>query len=69
MEFKLEDVLAEIDKQATAFGVNPRTAKAIVVAENTDSGSLAKKTVYRGDAVSPVGASGVMQVMPAISPS
>jgi len=64
MEFKLEDVLAEIDKQANAFGVNPRTAKAIVVAENTDSGSLAKKTVYRGDAVSPKGASGVMQVMP-----
>lgn len=63
--FALEDVLAEIDKQAAAFGVNPRTAKALAVAENTDSGSLSKKTVYRGDAVSPVGASGVMQVMPA----
>lgn len=65
MEFKLEDVLAEIDKQAAAFGVNPRTAKAIAVAENTGSGSLRSKTSYRGDAVSPAGASGVMQVMPA----
>ena len=67
MEFKLEDVLAEIDKQATAFGVNPRTAKAIVVAENTSDGSLAKKTKYDGAAVSMEGkgARGVMQVMPA----
>ena len=63
--FALNEVLAEIDRQAAEFGVNPRLAKAIVVAENTESGSLKQKTVYRGDAVSHAGASGVMQVMPA----
>lgn len=63
--FALADILEEIDNQASQFGVNPRNAKAIVIAENTGSGSMSGKTRYDGSATSPVGASGIMQVMPA----
>ena len=52
-DFSLSDIFGEIDKQATAAGVDPRIVKALVVAENTGSGSLAGKTSYSGAAVSP----------------
>lgn len=65
MDFKLTDIFAEIDNQAKQFGVDPLQAKALLAAENTASGSLAKRTNMRGDAVSPMGAAGLMQVMPA----
>lgn len=64
MEFKLVDIFAEIDAQAGKFGVNPRTAKSVFLAENSADGSI-KKTSYRADAESPAGARGLMQVMPA----
>ena len=63
--FSIADVFAEIDKQAPQFGVSARNAKLLAAAENTSDGSLAKKTSFSGDAISPMGASGVMQVMPA----
>lgn len=63
-DFTLPQILQEIDRQAGAFGVDPNIAKALVVAENTGSGSTKAKTTYSGDAVSGAGASGVMQVMP-----
>ena len=65
--FSLQDVLAEIDTQANAAGLNPRMAQSIVIAENTGSGAVPRRTDltnYSGDAVSPKGASGLMQVMP-----
>lgn len=64
-DFALPDIFAEIDKQAPAFGIDPMWAKALVVAENTGSGSTTGKTTYSGAATSPVGARGLMQVMPA----
>lgn len=64
MEFSLQDIFAEIDRQAEKFGVNPRTAKALMLAENTSDGSMATRTSFRTDAVSPAGARGLMQVMP-----
>lgn len=63
--FPLTDVLSEVERQATAAGLDPRMAKALVLAENTGSGSLAGRQSYDGSAVSPKGASGIMQVMPA----
>lgn len=65
MEFQLADVFREIENQAAAMGLDPIIAKSLAVAENTGSGSVAGKKSYNGAAVSPVGASGVMQVMPA----
>lgn len=64
-DFSLAEVFQEIEKQAKEMGVDPMMAKALAVAENTSSGSIAGKKTYSGSAVSPVGASGVMQVMPA----
>lgn len=63
-DFAVSDVLAEIAKQAPAFGLDPRLAQSFVVAENTGSGDPAGRKSYSGDAVSPVGARGLMQVMP-----
>lgn len=63
--FSQSEVLDEVGKQATAAGIDPFMAKAVVLAENTKDGSLKSRTSYSGDAVSPKGASGVMQVMPA----
>ena len=65
MEFQLADVFREIENQAAAMGLDPTIAKSLAVAENTGSGSVSGKRSYNGAAVSPVGASGVMQVMPA----
>ena len=63
--FAIADVFAEIDKQAAALGISARNAKALAVAENTGSGSTSSRSSYSGGAVSPAGAAGVMQVMPA----
>jgi len=63
-DFSLQDVLAEIDRQAPQIGVDAKMMKALAIAENTGSGSMKGKTTYSGSAVSPVGAQGIMQVMP-----
>ncbi len=63
-DFAVPDVLAEIAKQAPAFGLDPKLAQSLVVAENTGSGNPAGRNSYSGNAVSPAGARGVMQVMP-----
>jgi hypothetical protein len=62
--WSLEEVFGEIDKQAAAAGVNPRVMKALMLAENTATGSLKERSQFRGDAVSPAKAAGLMQVMP-----
>lgn len=62
--FNIADIYAEIDKQATQFGVDPRMAKAFLTVENTGDGDTTSRSTYRADAVSPVGARGLMQVMP-----
>lgn len=67
MKFSAEEVLAEINKQAPTFGVDPKQAIALFMAENSGSGNA--KTAD-GAAVSKnsrgehVGALGIMQVMP-----
>ena len=63
-DFSQAEIFSEIERQAPLFKVDPLMAKALLVAENTGSGSLAGRTTYRGDAVSPAGARGLMQVMP-----
>jgi len=64
VDFDLPSIYAEIDKQAQQFGVDPSTAKALLTAENTGSGSTTSRSTYSGAAVSPAGASGLFQVMP-----
>lgn len=65
MNFAVDEVLAEIDRQAGQFGVNPLYAKALAVAENTADGKASSKSSWSGAATSPMGAQGIMQVMPA----
>lgn len=64
-EFALPDIYAAIDRIAPTMKVDPKVVKALLASENTADGSLAKRSTLRGDAVSPVGAQGLMQVMPA----
>ena len=62
--FSFEQVLAEIDRQAPIFGIKPEFAKALAVAENTGKPGQTPGNVS-GKTVSPAGAQGVLQVMPA----
>lgn len=62
--WSVEDVFAEIDAQAPQFGINPAHAKALMLAENTADGKYRPGQKIKGDAVSPMGAQGIMQVMP-----
>lgn len=61
--FAVEDVIAEIERQAPTVGVDPKFARAIFIAENSPDGVL-RKTHVDGTIKSPVGARGVMQTMP-----
>lgn len=64
MEYDLPSIYAEIDKQASQFGVDPLAAKALLTAENTGSGSTTSRASYNAASVSPAGARGLFQVMP-----
>lgn len=63
-KFTLDEIFGEIDAQAPKLGIDPVWAKAFLTAENTGSGDPTKHKSFSGDAVSPVGAQGLMQVMP-----
>lgn len=62
--FSFEQVLAEIERQAPIFGIKPEFAKALAVAENTGKPDQQPPSYVKGTTTSPVGAQGVMQVMP-----
>ena len=64
-DFAFNDVLEEVGRQAKLAGLDPIVAKSIVTAENTGSGSTTSRKSVSGDAASPAGALGLMQVMPA----
>ena len=61
--FSIQEVLQEIERQASAAGMDPAVAKAIFAAENSADGNI-KRTSVSGTTTSPVGARGVMQTMP-----
>ena len=54
-EVRISSVVAAIDRQAARFGIDPLLVVAVIASENPDLNPTAK---------SPVGARGIMQVMP-----
>lgn len=64
-DFAIGDIYSTIEELAPKYGVDPKVAKMFLTAENTGSGSTTSRSTYNGAAVSPKGASGLMQVMPA----
>lgn len=64
MQFAVEDIFAEIEKQAAGMGVPADVARAFFLAENTADGKLRPGRTYRSDAVSPKQARGLFQILP-----
>ena len=63
-KFTAQDVFAEIDRQATSQGLDPKVARAFFIAENSANGTMTPMRVIDGAVKSPAGARGVMQTMP-----
>lgn len=63
MKFSAEEVFAEIERQAPEYGVDPKIAKAFLLAENTADGSLKPGATFNGAAVSHKKARGIFQTL------
>jgi len=64
MKFSPDEVFAEIERQAPTFGIDPKIAKAFLLAENTADGVLKSGSELRGDRVSKAKARGLFQTLP-----
>lgn len=64
MEFTSGEIVAKLQEMAPQMGVDPALARAIFIAENSANGDWNPGRKVRLDTRSPVGAFGVMQVMP-----
>lgn len=64
MQYTVEQVLEEIDRQAASFGIPAKVAKAFFISENTSDGVLKPGKKVSGATTSAAGARGVMQTMP-----
>lgn len=62
-DFSIDEVMKTIDELAPAYGVDPRTAKSIIVAENTSDGRIRNKS-FSGDATNSNRTMGLGQVIP-----
>ncbi len=62
-DFSIDEVMKTIDELAPAYGVDPRTAKSIIVAENTSDGKIRGKS-FSGDATNSNRTMGLGQVIP-----
>lgn len=63
--FRMADILAAVEEEAKKQGVDPAIARAIIIAENTSDGAFRPEQLVSLRTVSPAGASGVGQTMPA----
>lgn len=63
--FTAQEVLDEIARQAPGAGISPKLAQAFFITENSDSGTIKPDRKISGATMSPRGARGVMQTMPA----
>lgn len=64
-QVRAQDVIALLEQEARAMGIDPEKAKALLAAENTADGVLDPNAMLNLRTTSPMGASGVGQVMPA----
>lgn len=65
--FTAEEVFSEIDNQTQDFPFLGKVAKMLAIAENTATGKYVPGMTFNSEAVSPRGARGILQVMPATS--
>lgn len=62
-DFAVSDIMSAIDRLAPGFGIDPATAKSLIVAENTKDGRIRSST-FSGDATNSNGTMGIGQVIP-----
>lgn len=62
-DFSIDEVMRTLDELAPSFGIDPRVAKSIIVAENTSDGRVKGKT-FSGDATNSNRTMGLGQVIP-----
>lgn len=62
-DFSVDEIMRTIDEMAPSFGVDPKVAKSIIVAENTSDGRI-KRGTFSGDATNSNRTMGIGQVIP-----
>lgn len=61
--FSIDEVMKTVEELAPQYGIDPRTAKSIIVAENTSDGRIRRST-FSGDATNSNRTMGLGQVIP-----
>lgn len=62
--YGLNDIYAEIERQAASYSVEPWVAKSLLAAENTPKGNLTGVSSISATKTSPAGATGLFQLIP-----
>lgn len=62
-DFDVNQIMQRIDELAPSFGIDPKTAKSIIVAENTSDGRI-KRNTFSGSATNENRTMGIGQVIP-----
>lgn len=62
-DFSIDDVMSGIDRLAPVYGIDSKTAKSLIVAENTSDGRIRGKS-FSGDATNSNRTMGIGQVIP-----
>lgn len=62
-DFSIDEVMRTVEELAPQYGIDPRTAKSIIVAENTSDGRI-RKSSFSGSATNKNQTMGIGQVIP-----